>query len=67
MIATVMSRYSESPSGNGPWEPEPLRLPVAREPRRRTPRSNDHEAGRDPSDDRDDDLPGSHVIVIELA
>lgn len=42
------------------WEPQPLELPL-REPQRR----RRHER----RDDRDsaDDLPGSHVIVIDLA
>lgn len=48
------------PARPGEWEPEPLVLPIE-EPNRST---NDA-PHRDES--RDEDLPGSHVIVIDLA
>jgi hypothetical protein len=43
------------------WEPEPLRVPVAER------WDEDRRGRRIQSEDGDDDLPGSHVIVIDLA
>lgn len=45
------------------WEPEPLHLPVADLP----PSGGAYRDRIHPRDERDDDLPGSHVIVIDLA
>jgi hypothetical protein len=44
------------------WEPEPLYLPVEDPVEERYRRDRVH-----PHDERDEDLPGSHVIVLDLA
>jgi hypothetical protein len=43
-----------------PWCPEPLQLPVEK------PNNQSHE-GSDRDSSTEEDLPGSHVVVIELA
>jgi hypothetical protein len=61
-----MSGLHDHPAMDAPhWEPEPLHLPVddgpADDGRRR---GNRNHSGRD---HQDRDVPGSHVIVIDLA
>ena len=41
------------------WEPDPLELPIGPPTGHRTPRDSDRGTS--------DDLPGSHVVVIDLA
>ncbi|MEM9488416.1 MAG: hypothetical protein AAGC55_04690 [Myxococcota bacterium] len=55
-----------------PWEPEPLYLPLHDVPRRERrhrggPMTTDDDLPDGHSEGHDSDLPGSHVIVIDLA
>jgi hypothetical protein len=45
------------------WEPEPLQIPLER-PDESSQWQRDRQGERD---ERDRDLPGSHVVVIDLA
>jgi hypothetical protein len=58
-----MRGYRPESSERPRWTPEPLHLPVER------PRDPREKIEPTPAQDRstDDDLPGSHVIVIDLA
>ena len=58
----VFAMGARQPDSTKRWEPEPLELPI-REPERRRRRQPERRDDRDSADD----LPGSHVIVIDLA
>ncbi|HUS64320.1 MAG TPA: hypothetical protein VMZ28_07240 [Kofleriaceae bacterium] len=45
------------------WQPEPLHIPVDEPPRRHIRQPDD----TDDADGDEDDRPGTHVIVIDLA
>jgi len=53
------SRYPKEDDQQG-WCPEPLQLPIEK------PNDRSHE-GSDRDGSTEEDLPGSHVVVIELA
>lgn len=65
VCCAAMSGLHDRPKLDTPqWEPEPLYLPLDETP------VGEHSRGgnrKPPRNDRDDDLPGSHVIVIDLA
>jgi hypothetical protein len=49
------------------WQPEPLHIPVDRPPPRQIRQPDGDADGADRDDRDDDDRPGTHVIVIDLA
>jgi hypothetical protein len=62
-----MSGLHDHPSMDAPqWEPEPLHLPVDDGPDDGHRRGNRNRTGGNDRE-RERDLPGSHVIVIDLA
>jgi hypothetical protein len=72
MIESRMGRSHgpRAPRRHRPWEPEPLHLPVDR-PGAPRPRPSTDLDLVDPDDPDDaggaEDLPGTHVVVIDLA
>lgn len=63
-----MGVLHDLPTPHAPeWEPEPLYLPVDEPGHGRYRRRHINQYDEPDEDGRDDDVPGSHVIVIDLA
>ena len=68
MLWTVIRGLHEIPkTESSEWQPEPLHLPVADFPPGDGAGDGAYRDRIHPRDERDDDLPGSHVIIIDLA